>query len=169
MFLIALAKSQVFPFAFDNYDENCKILSGAGTVHDTVGICSQNLLYVTIGDTEKPSLLDGKRRRSGSLRYQDSYLKLYRKRPIIDWFSFKVKEVHRPRELSQLEDREIIWITSKTYMKTHMWSGWNSFTTQGFLHLGLSPIQGSSANLHLVSLSKELHCHLYRNMWCLRQ
>ena len=41
-------------FAFDNYDENCKILSGEGTVYDTVGICYQNLFYVTTGDTEKP-------------------------------------------------------------------------------------------------------------------
>ena len=41
-------------------------------------------------------------------------------------------------------------------MKTLIWSGWNSFTTQPFLHLALSPIQGSSANLHLVSLSKKI-------------
>ena len=51
-------------FAFDNYDENCKILSGTGTIHDTVRIHYQNLLYVTTGDTEKFSLLDGKRKRS---------------------------------------------------------------------------------------------------------
>ena len=90
-------------FAFDKCDENCKILSCAGTVHDTVGICYQNLLYVTTGDTEKPSLLDGKGKRSGSLRYQEWYLKLYRKRPMMDMFSFIVKEVHWPRELASTE------------------------------------------------------------------
>ena len=58
-------------FAFDNYDENCKTLSCAGTVHDNVGICYKNLLNVITGDTEKPSLLGGKRKTSGSLKYQE--------------------------------------------------------------------------------------------------
>ena len=30
--------------AWDNYDENCETLSGSGTLHDTVGICYQNIL-----------------------------------------------------------------------------------------------------------------------------
>ena len=30
--------------AWDNIDENCETLSGSGTLHDTVGICYQNIL-----------------------------------------------------------------------------------------------------------------------------
>ena len=39
-------------------------------------------------------------------------------------FSFKVKEVHRPRELAQLEHKEIIWMMSKTYLKTLTYMVW---------------------------------------------
>ena len=38
----------------------------------------------------------------------------------------------RPRELAQLDD--MIWVISNAYMKTLMWSGWNPFVTQGYLH-----------------------------------
>ena len=37
--------------AWDNYDENTETLSGKGTLHDTVGICNQNVLKKDISST----------------------------------------------------------------------------------------------------------------------
>jgi hypothetical protein len=36
--------------AWDNYDENCETLSGKWTLHDTVGICYQNISLNTLSD-----------------------------------------------------------------------------------------------------------------------
>ena len=67
----------------------------------------------------------------------------------MDMLSFKVTEVPRPKELAQFEHRPIIWMMFKAYMETLLWSGWNTFANQGYLHLALSTMQGSRANLHL--------------------
>ena len=41
--------------AWNNYDVNTEMLSGRGTVHDTVGICSQNL-PTSVFDQEKDGI-----------------------------------------------------------------------------------------------------------------
>ena len=118
--------------AFDNYVENCETLSGGGTLRDTVGICYQNLPLVITGGSEAPNLLAETHKRSRSFQYQERSLEPYRKKPKMSTFSYEVTEVPTPRDLAQLEHRDILWMMSMALMKTPMWSGWNSLVTEDY-------------------------------------
>lgn len=76
--------------AWDNYDENTETLSGSGTLHDTVGICYQNIIDETTEDptTEAPPArdpiqeTDSKRKISKRVFHlKESNLEPYRKKP----------------------------------------------------------------------------------------
>ena len=125
----------------------------------------QNLLYVTTGDTDKPSLLDGNRE-VWVVKVPRVISRIVQK----NMFSFKVKEVHPPWELAQLEHREIIWMMSKTYMKTLTYVVWlEIFHHSRLFTSSPEPHTGIQHYLHPVNLIEKLHCHKYRNLWCLRQ
>ena len=119
--------------AWDNYDENSETLSGSGTLHDTVGICYQNMKQTTEDnqdyDTDniiKPRKAKPKR----SFSSKDTTLEPYRKKPKIKNFEYEKKEVPRPLTLTNFEYRDILWMISLTLKQTPMWTGWNSLITE---------------------------------------
>lgn len=125
--------------AFDNYDELCETLSGAGTLHDTVGICYQNITEQTqttmtsaegSNTQEKTTKLDLTRR---SFKYQERNLEPYRKKPKMSQFAYDVTSVPRPQELTLLEYRDYLWMMSMESHLTPMWTGWNSLITEEVL------------------------------------
>lgn len=125
--------------AFDNYDELCETLSGAGTLHDTVGICYQNIseqTQTTVTD-EETSNAHQETTRPGSTRrsftYKERNLEPYRKKPKMSQFAYDVTSVPRPQELTLLEYRDCLWMMSLECRPTPMWTGWNSLITEDVL------------------------------------
>lgn len=121
--------------AFDNYDELCETLSGAGTLHDTVGICYQN-----ISDQNETTVKDGGTSNTHqdttrpacsrrSFTYQERNLEPYRKKPKMGQFAYDVTSVPRPQELTLLEYRDCLWMMCMESHPTPLWTGWNSLIT----------------------------------------
>lgn len=118
--------------AFDNYDEICETLSGAGTLHDTVGICYQNLsgLNETVRDAEYNTHQDTIRPRfNRSFTFQQRSLEPYRKKPRMSQFVYDVACVPRPHDLTLLEYRDNLWMMCMESHPTPMWTGWNAKIT----------------------------------------
>ena len=53
---ITPAPGRSIGLAWDNYDENIETLSGANTLHDTVGICYQNIVIDSQRDLSSSSI-----------------------------------------------------------------------------------------------------------------
>lgn len=120
--------------AWDNYDENCETLSGAGTLHDTVGICYQN----EINGVNEQYDLDGQEtlteptrpKPKRSFSSKEVNLEPYRKKPKLGTFTYETKIAPRPLELARLECRDILWMMALSMGPTPMWTGWNSLITE---------------------------------------
>ena len=113
--------------AWDNYDENNETLSGAGTVHDTVGICYQNQPDVQPESADVPRNEIGHKRK----RTFDSDvvgIEPYRKKPHISTFNFNILEyVGIPPNHALSRKLDISWIVSTAVINsTPMWMGYNS-------------------------------------------
>ena len=127
---------------WDNYDERTETLSGAGTLHDTVGICYQNetdlspatnaLANDSVDSSELripaqiiPEIYKSRR----SLKLQP-ILEPYRKKPRITVFKYTVTDIPWPPKLTTVERRDLFWmINVATSPETPMWVGWNSQMT----------------------------------------
>ena len=125
--------------AYDNYDEICETLSGAGTLHDTVGICYQNSIsqaQTTVTDKDISNIHQGISRLGltrKSFVYKERNLEPYRKKPKISQYCYDVKSVPRPQELTLFEYRDYLWMMSMESRPTPMWTGWNSLITEDAL------------------------------------
>ena len=129
--------------AWDNYDENSETLSGRGTIHDTVGICYQNIEPVI----EEPEQMDNgpdnatpltcehvgkKPKLKRTFCTKDTALEPYRKKPKISDFQYQVKESVRPATLKYIEGRDTFWMMNVAMSSdpTPMWPGWNALVTE---------------------------------------
>ena len=150
--------SLVTSVAWDNYDENSETLSGAGTLHDTVGICFQNIVdddndekIIQLQDRinapgnsnevnttiEQNNLQTTSTRkyRKRTLQMPETELEPYRKKPKFSSFCYKIMRSDVPKNLTKYRRRDTLWqISSSTVeKKTPMWVGWNSLVTEDFL------------------------------------
>ncbi len=119
--------------AWDNYDENAETLSGSGTVHDTVGICIQDL-------TDAPPIVEeeqagqhinieeihDRKQRKRLFEAKECHLKPYRKKPKMSKFDFRKEKVPRPVNLTDMHYRDLFWMMSLNLKETPMWGGYNS-------------------------------------------
>ena len=129
--------------AWDNYDERTETLSGAGTLHDTVGICYQNetdlipatnaLANDSVDSSElriPAQIIPETYKSRRSLKLQQPILEPYRKKPRITVFRYTVTDIPRPPKLTTVERRDLFWmIKVATSPETPMWVGWNSQMT----------------------------------------
>ena len=129
--------------AWDNYDERTETLSGAGTLHDTVGICYQNetdlspatnaLANDSVDSSElriPAQIIPETYKSRRSLELQQPILEPYQKKPRITVFKYTVTDIPRPPKLTTVERRDLFWmINVATSPETPMWVGWNSQMT----------------------------------------
>ena len=116
--------------AWDNYDDITETLSGANTLHDTVGICYQNVPTVAVTDMvplqitwrEKHDKPGSKR----SLIVKEKQIQPYRKKPKITTFEYLEKEIPRPSSVLSVHLKDFIWMICTSQGRTPMWAGWNS-------------------------------------------
>ena len=127
--------------AWDNYDENTETLSGGNTLHDTVGICYQNIIssseadvdpnvIVQGADTSNASQSTSQKISKRSLVLKEGTLQPYHKKPKIKVFQYVVKEIPRPPNHSLIVNRDILWMMCLSFTETQMWAGWNSLITE---------------------------------------
>ena len=99
--------------AFDNYDENSETLSGAGTLHDTVGICFQNIPTeqgCSLQTYESNAVASKKRKRS--IEMPDRSIEPYRKRPKIQTFQYETTINDCPANLLNAKRQDALWMIS---------------------------------------------------------
>ena len=104
--------------------------SRCGMLHDTVGICYQNLTPDT-ADACVNQAPDGRRaKRKGSFLQKDTVLEAYIKKPMIKTFHDQVKEIPSPINKTKFEFRDILWMINVALgQTTPIWTGWNSLIT----------------------------------------
>lgn len=122
--------------AWDNYDENTETLSGAGTVHDTVGICFQNVPPAAVLQEDETSIASSSNRNSQQQKVkkhtpraftkEQKTLEPYRKKPKMSRFNYPERRIERPLNLTKVEWRDILWMISIALEPTPMWTGWNA-------------------------------------------
>jgi len=125
--------------AWDNYDENTETLSGKGTLHDTVGICYQNLTEDDLGNDRQteipkdaqPTVTPAKSKVSlRSFKMEKQQLEPYRKKPKRSSFVYEVKETSDPPHLLLIKYRDLFWMMNvATIPLAPLWIGWNSNVT----------------------------------------
>jgi hypothetical protein len=120
--------------AWDNYDENSETLSGADTLHDTVGICFQNTTPQhganTVAESQPEVCTATRKKRKRSFEKEDVQLEPYRKTPKISTFQYETRTCGQPVNLMQMKNRDKLWMMSHAfYDDTPMWIGWNSRVT----------------------------------------
>jgi len=119
--------------AFDNYDEQTETLSGHGTLHDTVGICYQNVLEdndvtMTSDAEDCPQRKVPSPRRS--FEFEEKQLESYRKRPRISDFNYQTTQAPEPEHLTLVQQRDLFWVMNLALgHKIPMWTGWNGLFT----------------------------------------
>ena len=128
--------------AWDNYDENTETLSGAGTLHETVGICYQNIPAEAIVRADDVQTNDppeentrSNKRPKRSLKLSESILQPYRKKPKIASFEYQIRHIPRPLNMTTIEYKDMIWMICQSYGETPLWQGWNSLITEDPLPL----------------------------------
>ncbi len=116
--------------AWDNYDENAETLSGAGTVHDTVGICIQDVIDAPpIIEEEQSGTVEeiqDRKQRKRLFDKKECHLQPYYKKPKMSRFAFRKQKVPRPVNLTDMHYRDLLWMMSLNLKETPMWGGFNS-------------------------------------------
>ena len=122
--------------AWDNYDEQNETTSGFGTLHDTVGICYQNIPNKDNDETNPPGGVttgeETRKKRPGkrSLTVEEKELEPYRKKPKIAEFHYEVQSQIEPPHTQLVKERDIFWTLNLALLKDiPMWYGWNSSLT----------------------------------------
>ena len=118
--------------AWDNYDENSETLSGSGTLHDTVGICYQNVIQETEANQNHAEKSPEPRRAKPKRSFvaKETALEPYRKKTKIKIFQYQDKDVPRPLKITNFEYRDILWMMNIALGPTPMWTGWNALITE---------------------------------------
>ncbi len=114
--------------AWDNYDENTETLSSAGTLHDTVGICYQNVTtssnLVAKDNIQTTSIAQGNNEESTSQHQRiskrrrtfepkDVHIEPYRKKPHITTFDYQKEDLTvEPPNLKQVVRQDKAWMMS---------------------------------------------------------
>ena len=137
--------------AWDNYDENVETLSGRGSLHDTFGICYQNIPQEEIEshtqvvrspvstDTSEASSSSTQISKSGARRkrsyeYKGTSIDPYRKKPKISTFNFEIKNCDEPPNLKQVTKRDIFhMICIHMHKNIPSWIGFNTRITEDSL------------------------------------
>ena len=121
--------------AWDNYDENSETLSGAGTLHETVGICYQNVekntpvvdsLDASIPGTVTKHIVSKRQSSKQAFVPNEITFEPYRKKPKMSSFSYSVKTSQCPSNITQIEYYDIFWMINIALPTVPMWAGWNS-------------------------------------------
>ena len=137
--------------AFDNYDELTNTLSGADTLHDTMGIMYQSKPPVAaVGNQVQnqmvagpnqvqnqvvagpvlPTITKKSRKRRRKLDVPDTALPPYRKKPRMDGFSYEMKEYRVGSIDASILSRKLdfLWMIAHALEvdKIPMWTGFNS-------------------------------------------
>ena len=128
--------------AWDNFDENTETLSGSGTLHDTVGICYQNVVEQTSTEDEASNtteqdgttaMIARRTRKRRSFEADDDQIEPYRKKPRIKTFDYRIRSSVVPISF-QTAQRDKTWIISHyLFDNIPMWGGWNSQITEDSL------------------------------------
>ena len=127
--------------AWDNFDENIETMSGDGTVHDTVGICYQNIVEHPINiqqdcdSARSGSQLKKKKQASRAFYKSQKVLEPYRKKPRISKFDYAERKIERPLNVTKTEWRDILWMLSMKLESAPLWTGWNCLVTEDQLPL----------------------------------
>jgi hypothetical protein len=129
--------------AWDNYDENTETLSGMGTVHDTVGICYQNIQPLASDvDNKEPyktnkeaqTIKTGKKQTPKRVFCREQRnLEPYWKKPKVSTFEYQHRTIDRPLHVTDMERRDMFWMISMALGPTPMWTGWNAQLTEDIL------------------------------------
>lgn len=131
--------------AWDNFDQNTETVSGSGTVHDTVGICYQNMISENTEDNNSSnnnsdSTVPGtiaKKTKHTSRVFSTSQKSLepYRKKPKMSKFDYVNKTCEKPANLTAVQWRDILWMMSLNMESAPLWTGWNALVTEDPLPL----------------------------------
>ncbi len=126
--------------AWDKFDQNTETLSGAGTVHDTVGIGYQNRMSDSQEDVvDPPPAQQKKKERARTFVMQEKTLEPYRKKPKMSKFHYTKIQINQPAHATLLEWRDILWMLSMNTESFPLWTGWNAQLSED--HLPLHNIQ----------------------------
>ena len=118
--------------------KNVETLAGKGTLHDTVGICYQNVVEDVCAEKDgivetivQPELPKTHKNKAIRRAFQPTRRELepYKKKPKIALFNYEIKEIHRPPKVTVMEYRDLLWMISVAMGPTPMWAGWNSLIT----------------------------------------
>ena len=128
-------KNCVMGLAFDNYDELTHPLSGAESLHDTMGILYQVDLpsETVIGESSTTSekTLASKQSRKRTLPLTDTPLDPYQKRPQMCAFSHRLTQVTTSRHTSELK-KDQIWTMCHALQLENI-PMWAVFNSQSFI------------------------------------
>jgi hypothetical protein len=125
--------------AWDNFDENTETISGAGTVHDTVGICYQNVT-TSIPSHQKnnsmePEIPRKHKQKTRTFTVEEKQLEPYIKKPKMSTFQYTKHHIERPFHVTTVEWRDILWMMTMNLELVPLWTGWNALVTNDPLPL----------------------------------
>ena len=122
--------------AWDNFDHNTETLSGGETLHDTVGICYQNIPLPNNAPSQNERSSEGnqsmaestpRKKRKRSFQFTSKDIQPYTKKPRISTFSYVKTQTETPQGFRLGVVSDIAWMMSCALFKdTPMWSGWNA-------------------------------------------
>ena len=104
----------------------------SGTLHDTFGICIQNIPsdhHATEREKSPDStIVDSRsRKRKRTISIPETDLEPYRKKPEITTFNYTLKDPVVPDNVIQMKRRDDLWMFSHAFHdRIPMWGGWNS-------------------------------------------
>lgn len=124
--------------AFDNYDELTNTLSGANTLHDTMGILYQiksggpsvavqnETRDKTLATTGKSTSSKGRQKRKLELPHK--VLQPYRKKPKMDTFAYTVTEIPKTASSTRGKQVDKLWMMGHAHKaeRLPMWAGFNA-------------------------------------------
>ena len=130
--------------AWDNFDQNTDTLSGSGTIHDTVGICYQNVRpslhshehnsSVPVSPSENTAPKK-RARKPRSFSSKEKSLEPYRKKPRMNNFEYTHRQVERPLHITSAEWKDMLWMMTMYLHDIPSWTGWNALVTEDTLPL----------------------------------
>lgn len=124
--------------AFDNYDELTNTLSGANTLHDTMGILYQiksdgpSVAVQNKTQDNNPATASrstsSKSRQKRRLELPQKILQPYRNKPKMDTFAYTVREIPKTASLTRGKQLDKLWMMGHAFSveRLPMWAGFNA-------------------------------------------
>ena len=124
--------------AWDNYDELTETLSGKDTLHDTVGICYQNIVDneapVTYNQSRDPSTEENPSKKRRKFEPIEQAIPSYTTKPHMRSFEYEAYDPEPTSKLTKAQELDFLWLVCCMYHKhTPMWRGWNALLHQDTL------------------------------------